>query len=192
MTVVHATKGAWNCEVGRPDEAEGADDFLPGVRDVGLGVELVLSVDAAENLPAADAFGDGRDADKEVIALLLAFQARVQVADGPRQPLLEGILRAKGNLAAHEDAELIDLLPLIGQGQQRADLEVAGGDVDLAGELAPVVEVLADLPLGVAVVDDEQFTARLAGPVRHSVSLAIAAGRRGRKRLGRSSPPAAA
>jgi len=54
------------------------------------------------------------------------------------------------------------------QNRRRADLEMSGGDVDLAGELAPVVEVLADLPLGVAVIDDEQLAARLAGSGRHS------------------------
>ena len=48
-------------EVRRADQGEGADHFLPGVGDVGLGVELVLLVDAALDLARADRLHDGRN-----------------------------------------------------------------------------------------------------------------------------------
>lgn len=41
----------------------------------------------------------------------------------------------------------------------RADLEVAGGDVELVPEVGPLVEILADLPLLAGVVDDEEIRA---------------------------------
>ena len=49
----------------------------------------------------------------------------------------------------------IDLLPLVVEAQQPADLEVAGGDVDGFGKLAPIVEVTQDFPIVVAVINDE-------------------------------------
>ena len=47
------------------------------------------------------------------------------------------------DLVAHQDADLVHLLPFVFQAEQGADLEVAGGDVDGLGELAPIVEVAA-------------------------------------------------
>ena len=52
---------------------------------------------------------------------------------------------------------MIDLLPFTIQGQERADLEVAGSDVDSLGELAPVAEIATDLPVRIAVVHDEEI-----------------------------------
>src|SRR5262249_62304673 len=57
--------------------------------------------------------------------------------------------------------------------EECADLEIAGGDVDGLGDLAPVVEVAQDLPVLVAVVHDEEFAARLAGSVGHRASLRL-------------------
>ena len=48
---------------------------------------------------------------------------------------------ASETLVAHQDADLVDLLPLVLEGQEGADLEVAGGDIHPLGKLAPVVEV---------------------------------------------------
>ena len=61
----------------------------------------------------------------------------------------------------------VDVLPLAVEGQQGADLEVAGGDVDGFGEGAPVVEVADDFPVVVAVIDAEQLAAGFAGAFRH-------------------------
>jgi len=40
--------------------------------------------------------------------------------------------------------------------EESTDLEVSGGDVDRLGEAPPVEKVVADLPVRVAVIDDEQ------------------------------------
>jgi hypothetical protein len=71
--------------------------------------------------------------------------------------LAKGVGGAERDFIPHEDAQGVDFLPLVPQAGQAADLEVAGGDVDAFGELAPVVEVAQDFPIVVAVVDDEQL-----------------------------------
>ena len=65
-----------------------------------------------------------------------------------------------GNFVTHEYANLVNRLPGLFEGQEAADLEGAGCDVDARRELAPVAEVVADSPHVVAVVDDEQVAAR--------------------------------
>src|SRR5207253_4533126 len=70
---------------------------------------------------------------------------------------------------AHEDADAIDLLPLFPQAQESADFEVSRGDVDGLREPAPVAQIAEDLPVGVAVIDDEQFAAGLALARRHGM-----------------------
>jgi hypothetical protein len=160
-------------EVGGADQAGGADDFKAGVGDVGLGMELRLAVDAAGDLAGTDGLDDGRDAHEEVVLLLLRFEAGIEaVADAP-EALDERGASAAGDLVAHEDADLIDLLPLVLQAEQGADLEITGGDVDGAGNLAPVVEVAEDLPVLVAIVHNEQLAARFAGAVRHGMSRCV-------------------
>ena len=111
------------------------------------------------------------NAGQEVVLLLFGFQAVVQPRLDLLQPVGERLLGAARNLVAHEDADGIDLLPLVLQAQQAADLEVAGGHVDGLGELAPVVQVALDLPVVVAVIDDEQFAAGLARAFGHVISV---------------------
>src|SRR5207247_1534401 len=63
---------------------------------------------------------------------------------------------------------LVHLLPLVLEGEQAANLEIARGDIDTLGELAPVVEVAEDLPVRVAVIDDEQLAPRSADAFGHA------------------------
>ena len=106
-----------------------------------------LRVDAALDLPLPHGLDDGRHAVEEVVAFLLAFDAVVERLLDLLNAGDEGLPGAPRDLVAHEDAELVELLPLAVQGQQGADLEVAGGDVEGVGELGPFVEVLLDLPV---------------------------------------------
>src|SRR5262249_29160757 len=101
----------------------------------------------------------------------LRLQAVVQAVADTAQALREGGFRAPAHLVAHQDADLIHLLPFILQAQEGADLEIAGGDVDGPGDLAPIVKVAQDLSVLVAVIDDEQLTARLAGARGHDGSI---------------------
>jgi hypothetical protein len=59
------------------------------------------------------------------------------------------------------------LLPLVLQGQEGADLEVASSAIDGFRNLAPVVEVSQDLPFLVAVVDDKEFATGDTGSAWH-------------------------
>jgi hypothetical protein len=64
-----------------------------------------------------------------------------------------------GGLVAHQDADVVELLPAAVQGEERADFEEAGGDVERAGDFRPVLEIAKSFPAFVAVIDGEQFTA---------------------------------
>jgi hypothetical protein len=75
--------------------------------------------------------------------------------------------RSFRDFVAHQNANLIHLLPFVLEPEQRANFEVAGRDVDRLRDLAPVVEIAQDLPVHVAVIHDEKFTSALAGTVGH-------------------------
>ena len=152
-------------EVARADQRLRADDFELGVRDVGLGVELVLVVDAALDLPRAQRLEDRRDAVEEGVGVLVGLDAAVEDLDGARSHGLEQRLaRAVRRLGAHQDPDLVERLPLAVEGEQRADLEVAGGDVERLGDAGPLLEVAEPGPARDAVVDDEEVAAfRVSG-----------------------------
>ena len=78
-------------EVRRADQSEGADHVLPGMGNVGLGVELVLAVDPALDLTGADGLDNGGDAVQEIVLGLLGFQAGIE-------PLLTAQPLGKGGL----------------------------------------------------------------------------------------------
>jgi hypothetical protein len=52
-----------------------------------------------------------------------------------------------------------------------SSFDVARGDVDGLGNLAPVMKIAKDLPIRIAVIDIEKFTARGAGSIRYRLSL---------------------
>ena len=62
---------------------------------------------------------------------------------------------------------LLNFLPFVLEGEEGADFEEAGGDINGLGDLAPVVEVADDLPVFVAVVHNEEFASGLAYPLGH-------------------------
>ena len=93
--------------------------------------------------------------------LFLGFDACVEPALNILQSLFKRRLGALGDLVADEEADVVHLLPFVLQSQERTDLEVAGGDVEPLGELAPIVEVAEDLPVRVAVIHQEEFGAGL-------------------------------
>ncbi len=98
--------------------------------DAGLGVKLFLAVDAADDLAGADCLDDGRDTRKEVIGAFFVFEAVLEPLTCAAEAPGKCVPGAEGNLIAHENANLVDLLPFILQGEQGADFEVPGGDVD--------------------------------------------------------------
>ena len=100
---------------------------------------------------------------------LFLFQALVQVLHNVRQSILECSHRAQRYLVSHQDADLVDLLPLVFQGKKGPYLEVARRDIDGLRDLTPVVEVPGDLPIFVAIVDDKQVATGRAGPCRQRI-----------------------
>ncbi len=156
-------------QIRRADQGERADHFLPSVGDVGLGMKLVALVDAALDLARADRLDNRRNSREKVVFLLLSFEAVVKPGLDSLDSLGKGLPGAARDFVAHQDADRIDLLPLVAQAQEPADLEEARRDVDRLRKPAPVVQVTLHLPVIVAVVDDEQFAAGLACPPRHAL-----------------------
>lgn len=140
------------------------------MRDVGLRVELGLAIDATLDLAGADGVHDRRNADEEIVLFFRVFQAVVERGGDFLESRFECCLGPHRALVAHEDADVIDLLPLVLQREQRADFEVPRGDVEPLGDLTPVVKVAEYLPVFVAVIDDEQLAPRDAGFLRHAMA----------------------
>ena len=124
-------------EIWRTDQAEGTDHGGSAVRDVGLGVELVLAVDAALDLSRAKASTIAGTPARKSFFAFSDFHASVESLSGDVLQTLGTRVCPQRNLVAHEDAEAVDRLPLVFEARSAADLEIAGGDVDGMGDLAP-------------------------------------------------------
>ena len=159
-------------EVGRTDQPERADDFLPRVREIAFGVELVAAIDAAANLAVAEGRDDGRDAREEVVFFFFLFEAAVESRLNLCEAGGERGLGPLGDFVAHQNADRIDLLPLVLQREQRTDLEIAGRDVDGLRQRTPIAQVTNDLPVVIAIIDDKKFAASFAGTAWHGFGVA--------------------
>lgn len=146
---------------------------VPFVGDVRLSVELVFAIDAALDFARADGLDYGGSPGEEIVFLFFIFERAVEPVLDLGQALGEDGAGALRDLVAHEEANLVELLPLAVEGQERADLEVAGGDVDGLGKIAPVAQIAKDFPVVVAVIDDEQFAAGFAGALRHRLPAGV-------------------
>ena len=84
------------------NKCNGADDGDTRVRDVRLGVEFPLRIDAAFDLPFAQGFDDCGRAGKEVVRLLHVFRAGVErLGDAGNQAIEQCLPGALGNFVAH-------------------------------------------------------------------------------------------
>ena len=143
-------------EVARSHQRLRADHFELGVRDVCLGVELVVVVDAALDLPRSERLEDRRNAMEEGVGFLVGLDALVEDLHGARAHRLEErFARAMRRLRAHQNPDLLQRLPLPVEGEQGTDLEVPRGDIERLGNAGPLLEVAEPSPARDAVVDDE-------------------------------------
>jgi hypothetical protein len=55
------------------------------------------------------------------------------------------------------------------KGKEGTDFEIARGDVDGLGNLAPIMEITKNFPIGIAVIDNKKFTACGAGSIRYKI-----------------------
>src|SRR5262245_29208779 len=125
--------------------------------DVRFGVEFFLAVDTALDFFRPDRLDNRRNALEKVVLLFLGLEAGVEAGFDTLQPLDECGPGPPGNFIPHENSNSINLLPFAVEGEERSDFEVARGDVDGLRDLAPVVEIAEDLPVVVAVIDDEEL-----------------------------------
>ena len=143
-------------EVARAHQRLRADDFELRVRNVCLGVELVVVVDAALDLPRSERLEDRRNAVEERVGLLVGLDALVEDLHGARaHGLEERLARAMRRLRAHQNPDLLQRLPLPVEGEQGTDLEVPRSDIERLGNAGPLLEVAEPSPARDAVVDDE-------------------------------------
>ena len=162
-------------EVAGADQRLGTHDLELCVGDVGFGVEFVLVVDTAIDLPGAKSVQDPRDPVQKGVALLVLLHAFVEPLEGLRPDCFEnGLPRPMGGFRAHQDPDLVEPLPLAVEGEQGADLEVSGRDVERLRDAGPLLQVPEPGPAGDAVVDDEELAA--LGVNVHGTSPCQAAG----------------
>ncbi len=108
------------------------------MRDVSLRVKLPFRIHAAFNLTFTQGFDDGGGAGKKIVRLLHLFRAGVErPSDAGAQPIEQSLPGARRDFVAHQDANLVELMPFAIEREQRPDFEVASGDVEGAGEVSP-------------------------------------------------------
>ena len=147
-------------EVAGAHQRLGAHDLELRVGDVGLGVEFVLVVDTAFDLPGAERVEDRRDPMQEGVGLLVLLNAFVEPLERLRPDRFKnGPPSPMGGLRPHQDPDLVELLPLAVEGEQGADLEVSGRDVECLRDAGPLLQVPEPGPARDTVVDDEELAA---------------------------------
>ena len=87
--------------------------------------------------------------------IFLRFDTFIQTAFGLVERLKKGLFRSRRDIAAHQDSELVDLLPLAIQRKQRPNFEIPSRAINCLRNLAPIAKVAYDLPVDVAVINDE-------------------------------------
>src|ERR1041385_7128795 len=125
--------------------------------DVSLSVKLLFGVHPAFNLLHLKSCNDGRNTGQKIVLLFFAFDAFVEYRLNRLDSGHQSLLCAQGHLVTHENAYGIKLLPLSVQAQKRPYFEIAGRNVKAMGEFRPIVEVAPDLPVLIAVIDDEEI-----------------------------------
>ena len=113
--------------------------------DVGVGVELVLVVDTAFDLRGAERVEDPRIAGtprRKGFGSLVLLNAAVEPVERLRPDRVDdGLPSPTGGLRAHQDPNLVELLPHAVEGEQGADLEVSGRDVERLRDAGPLLQV---------------------------------------------------
>ncbi|MBG6056443.1 hypothetical protein IWX81_002880 [Salinibacterium sp. CAN_S4] len=120
----HVLSQARAGEIRRSDERSRADDAMPAVRDVRLGVELPRLVDANLDLSASDSINNSIDASEEGVTLLALDLNRV-VERGR-----DSIGGRAARLTADQEPYAIHFLPGSIEREERADLEMARSDIN--------------------------------------------------------------
>jgi hypothetical protein len=65
--------------------------------------------------------------------LFFGLDAGIEAGADVVQALDEGVFSSPGDFIAHEDADLVGLLPLVFEGEEGADFEIAGGEENSPG-----------------------------------------------------------
>ncbi|WP_394757453.1 hypothetical protein, partial [Rhodoferax sp.] len=92
-------------------------------------MKFFLGVNAALDLAAFNGLDDSGHTGEKVVFLFLALNAVIEETFNADYAVHQRALGSLTDLVTHEDANLVQLLPLAIQRQQRANLEIAGGNV---------------------------------------------------------------
>ena len=126
------------CEIAGAHQRLGAHDLELCVGDVGLGVEFILVVHTAFDLPGAERVENRRDPVQEWVRVLVLFDAFVEPVERLCPDRFEkGLPGPVGGLRAHQYPDLVENLPFAVESEQGADLEISGRDVERFRDAGP-------------------------------------------------------
>ena len=125
------------------------------MRDVGLGVKFLFGIDTAFDLATGNGCNDGSNTGEEIVFLFFSLDTVIEQAFDATNAIIQCALGSQSDLVAHEDANLLQLLPFAIDRQQSANFKVASGNVKLVRDVCPFGKVVEYLPVVVAVVNDE-------------------------------------
>ena len=122
-----------------PTSACDPDDVELAVRGVRLGMELVAVVDPCFDLARGESLDNRRSTFEKWVVDLVCVEALLECAFCSALYGLEhGLLRTERELVAHQNSDLLQLLPSIVELEQRADLEEACRYVKRSSKLTPL------------------------------------------------------
>ena len=164
-------------EVAGAHQRLGTHDLELCAGDVSLGVELVLAVDTAFDLPGAERVEDRRDPVQKGVRLLVLLDAFCRAGRAPAPGTAPRLaFRVQWVVSAPiRIRTLSSPLPFAVDGEQSADLEVSGRDVERLRDAGPLLQVPEPGPAGDTVVDDEEPVA--LGVNGHDASLRTSSAR---------------
>ena len=100
-------------EVARANKGLGTHDLKLRVGDISLGVEFVLVIDTAFDLPGPEGIKDGRDPVQEGVGLLVLLNTFVEPVKGSLPDRFEnGLPSPMGGLRPHQDSDFVESLPV--------------------------------------------------------------------------------
>ena len=93
-------------------------------------MEFLFGIDPALNFAAGNGLNDLVHPGQKIVLLLFTLDAVVKQLPDPRETFSQCAVGTLGNLVPHQNADLIQLLPLAIEGQQGTDFKIARGDVE--------------------------------------------------------------
>src|SRR5208283_279304 len=122
-------------------------------------------------LPLFDCINNSGHPLQEVILLFFLFNAAIEYAFSSLDTCKEGLLGSLRNFIAHEDAKFLKLLPLPIESQERPNFKVTCSDIKRLGDVGPVMQIISNLPVGVAIIYNKKVRTVLSFFCSHNLPI---------------------